>query len=327
MMERTDRHFRYFMRLITRRTLLYSEMITTGALLHGDRRKLLGFDPAERPLALQLGGSDPRELAECARIAEAWGYDEVNLNVGCPSPRVREGAFGACLMAEPEVVARCVEAMRRATLLPVTVKHRLGIDDRDRYRDLTSFLTVVAQAGADRFIVHARKAWLSGLSPKENRTVPPLRYHWVWCLKSDFPQLRLEVNGGIVTLAQAHEQLLRVDGVMIGRASYENPYLFALADRWFYADESRPPTRREVVLGMLPYSERLLAAGGKLIWVSRHLLTLFNGQVGAKAWRRHLSENAYRPGAGPEVILAALERVPASVLDAPPQFDSAVTVA
>ncbi len=315
MMGWTDRHYRYFMRQLTRETLLYTEMVTTGALLHGDRERLLGFSEEERPLALQLGGDDPGELAACARIAEAWGYDEVNLNVGCPSERVQRGRFGACLMAEPERVAACVAAMREAVALPITVKHRIGIDELDRYEDMARFVTVVAEEGADRFIVHARKAWLTGLSPKENRTIPPLRYKDVHRLKREHPQLTIELNGGVRSLEEAQRQLKHVDGVMIGRAAYETPYLLAEADRVFYRG-SRVPSRREVVEKMLPYIERMLRRRVHLSRITRHMLGLFARQPGARAWRRQLSEHAHREGAGTEVLLQALAHVPDEVLDA-----------
>jgi tRNA-dihydrouridine synthase A len=312
MMERTDRHFRYLMRQITRRTLLYTEMITTAAILHGDRAKLLGFSPEEKPLALQLGGDDPQQLYTCARVAEEWGYDEVNLNVGCPSDRVQNGNFGACLMAHPERVARAVEAMQKATHLPVTVKHRIGIDDRDRYEDLANFVRIVAAAGCQHFTVHARKAWLKGLSPKENRTIPPLRYADVHRLKQEFPHLAIEINGGITTLEQAREQLQFVDAVMIGRAAYDNPYLLATCDRDFYGENLKPPSRHKVIEAMLPYIEYWTTKGLKLNAISRHLLELFAGQPGTKAWKRHISENAHLPGAGTQVIQEALAKVPLS---------------
>ena len=310
MMERTDRHYRYFMRQMTRRTLLYTEMITTAAILHGDREKLLGFSPEEKPLSLQVGGDNPQELAECARIAEDMGYDEINLNVGCPSNRVQNGNFGACLMAQPERVAQAVEAMQKAVDLPVTVKHRIGIDQRDRYEDMAHFVRIVSEVGCRRFTVHARKAWLKGLSPKENRNIPPLRYQDVHRLKQEFPHLFIEINGGITTLEQVQEQLKLVDAVMIGRAAYDNPYLFATVDRDFYGEDVTPPTRREVVAAMLPYIDYWIAKGLKLNAISRHMLELFAGKPGTKAWKRHISENAHRPAAGFEVIGAALAKVP-----------------
>ncbi len=315
MMDRTDRHYRYFARCLTRRSLLYSEMVTTGAVLHGDRDALLGFDERERPLALQLGGDEPEALAACARIGAERGYDEIDLNVGCPSDRVQQGRFGACLMAEPERVAEAVAAMRAAVDLPVTVKHRIGIDDLDRYEDMARFVGVVAAAGCDRFIVHARKALLRGLSPKQNRTVPPLRYADVHRLKRAFPELQIEINGGFTRLEQVHEQLRHVDSVMIGRAAYDDPYLLATADCEVFGTDAPVPSRREVVAAMLPYVERCRARDVFLSRITRHMLGLFAGRPGTRAWKRHLSEHAGRPGAGVDVILGALARVPDEVLD------------
>ncbi|MGQ9658900.1 MAG: tRNA dihydrouridine(20/20a) synthase DusA [Thermochromatium sp.] len=302
MLDWTDRHCRYFLRLISRHTLLYTEMITTGALIHGDRERFLRYDPAEHPVALQLGGSDPRDLAHCARMAEDWGYDEVNLNVGCPSDRVQNGRFGACLMAEPALVAECVAAMRAAVQVPVTVKHRIGIDERDGYGQLVEFVGHLEAAGCDAIIVHARKAWLKGLSPKENRDIPPLRYEVVRDLKRDFPSLPIVINGGIKTLDAAVEFLRTLDGVMIGRAVYHNPWLLAEADRCIFGDAHPLPTRRQVLEAFIPYAERQLAAGVPLSAMSRHLLGLFQGQPGARAWRRRISEQVQRPGAGVEVL-------------------------
>lgn len=309
MLDWTDRHYRYFIRLLSRHTLLYTEMVTTGAILRGDRERLLAHDPAEYPLALQLGGSDPAELARCARIATDWGYDEINLNVGCPSDRVQSGRFGACLMAEPDLVAACVAAMRAATDLPVTVKTRIGIDERDSYQELADFVRRVAAGGCTVFIVHARKAWLSGLSPKENREIPPLRYEVVHQLKRDFPELTIVLNGGLTTLEQVTEQLRQADGVMIGRAAYENPYLLAEVDRRFFGSSASPPNRHQVVRALLPYLEERLRAGTPLQCMTRPILGLFQGIPGARAWRRVLSERAWRHGAGVEVVEAALERV------------------
>jgi tRNA-dihydrouridine synthase A len=317
MMDWTDRHYRAFMRGVTRRTLLYTEMVHVNAVLRGHRERVLGFSELEKPLALQLGGDDPQALAACARVAEDWGYDELNLNVGCPSPRVQRGNFGACLMAQPERVAACVAAMRAATSLPVTVKHRIGIDDRDRFEDLAHFVEVVAQAGPARFTVHARKAWLSGLSPKENRTVPPLRYEAVYRLKRLRPDLELELNGGVRSLEAAAAHLEHVDAVMIGRAAYETPYALARADALFYG-EAHVPTRREVLEVFLPYASAQLGRGVPLASLTRHLLGLFAGVPGARAWRRHLSEQAHRAGAGLEVLQRALRVVPDEVLDARP---------
>ena len=313
MMDHTDRHYRYFMRQLTKHTLLYTEMVTTAAILHGDRDRLLGFSPEEQPLALQLGGDHPQELATCARIAEDMGYDEVNLNVGCPSDRVQNGNFGACLMAQPQRVAEGVAAMRAATRLPVTVKHRIGIDDRDRYEDLVNFVETVAAAGCQRFTVHARKAWLQGLSPKENRTIPPLRYEDVYQLKRDVPQLWIEINGGIKTLAQTQNHLQSVDAVMIGRAAYEHPYLFAAADRLIYGSAEPDPSRDRVVESMLPYVEAWVAKGLKLNKITRHMIHLFAGEPGSRVWRRHLTEQSCRVGAGAEVLQQALQLRSAAV--------------
>ena len=310
MLDWTDRHERYFLRLISRHARLYTEMVTTGAVIHGDRDYLLGYDPAEHPLALQLGGSEPAVLADCARIAATWGYDEVNLNVGCPSDRVQAGRFGACLMAEPELVAECVAAMMAAMTIPVTVKTRIGIDEHDSYEDLVRFVSTVAAAGCRVFIIHARKAWLQGLSPRENREIPPLRYAVVRQIKADFPELRIVLNGGITSLEQAARQILHLDGVMIGRAAYQNPYLLAEVDRHFFGDTRPAPGRRQIVTAFLPYVDRQLARGVPLNAMTRHILGLFQGRPGARAWRRYLSEQAHRRGAGVEVIEAALRQAP-----------------
>lgn len=310
MMDRTDRHYRYFMRQITRRTLLYTEMVTTAAILHGDRQKLLGFSPEEKPLSLQIGGDDPQDAAECARIAEEMGYDEINLNVGCPSSRVQNGNFGACLMAQPEKVAQVVEAMQKAVSIPVSVKHRIGIDDRDRYEDMTEFVRIVSESGVERFSVHARKAWLQGLSPKENRDIPPLRYEDVHRLKQEFPHLFIEINGGITSLEQVREQLQSVDAVMIGRAAYDDPYLFATVDRDFFGENTIPPTRQQVVEAMLPYVDYWISRGFKLHTISRHMLQLFAGQPGTKAWKRYLSDRACLPDANSETLRQAFAQVP-----------------
>ncbi len=311
MMDRTDRHFRYFMRQITRRTLLYTEMVTSAAIIHGDRNKLLGFSPDEKPLVLQIGGDQPQELAICAEIAEEMGYDQVNLNVGCPSSRVQDGNFGACLMAQPQRVAEAVSKMQSRVKIPVTVKHRIGIDDRDHYEDMANFVQIVSQGGCQQFTVHARKAWLQGLSPKDNRNIPPLRYQEVHQLKQEFPHLLIEINGGITTFSQVHEQLKTVDAVMIGRAAYDHPYLFATADQEFYGEETTPLTRHQIVEAMFPYLEYWLSRGVKLNSIMRHVLQLFTGQPGTKAWKRYLSEKGYLPGAGIEVVREALTQVPA----------------
>lgn len=309
MLDWTDRHCRFFLRLITRHTLLYTEMVTTGALIHGDRERFLRLDPAEHPVALQLGGSDPTEMAGCARLGAEWGYDEININVGCPSDRVQNGRFGACLMAEPQLVADCVTAMKDQVEVPVTVKTRIGIDDRDSYAALVDFVGAVVDAGCDALIVHARKAWLSGLSPKENREIPPLRHDVVERLKSDFPTVPIAINGGIKTLDEAERFLTRLDGVMIGREAYHNPWILAEADRRLFGDDRAVPSRHAVIESFRPYVERELAAGQALSAMSRHILGLFQGQPGARAWRRHLSEQAHRTGAGIEVLMAALPPV------------------
>ncbi len=310
MMEYTDRFQRQFMRLITRHCLLYSEMITTHALLHGDVDYLLRYDGNEHPVALQLGGSDPQALAQCAKLVEAWGYDEVNLNIGCPSDRVSSGRFGACLMNEPQQVAECVAAMKQVTSIPVTIKSRIGVDDNDSYEALSYFIKTVADAGCDSFIVHARKAWLSGLSPKQNREVPPLRYDLVQRLKEDYPQFEISINGGIKTLDLAAELLQSLDGVMIGREAYQNPWMLVEADQRIFGDNRPIPTRHEVVESYLPFVEQTLSSGIKLTQISRHLLGLFHGCPGARSWRRYISEKAHLKGAGPEVLVEAAQRVP-----------------
>ncbi|HHJ17505.1 MAG TPA: tRNA dihydrouridine(20/20a) synthase DusA [Gammaproteobacteria bacterium] len=310
MLDWTDRHCRYFLRLISRHVRLYTEMITSAALLHGDRERLLAHHAAEYPLAIQLGGSEPELLAECAHLAEQAGYSEVNLNVGCPSDRVQSGRFGACLMLEPERVAACVTAMRAAVSIPVTVKTRTGVDAHDSYAELVRFVECLSEAGLECLIVHARKAWLSGLSPKQNREVPPLCYDRVYRLKADFPGLEVHINGGIKTLDEVALHLEHVDGVMIGREAYHNPYLLADVDHRFAQDDSPAPSRHEVVQRFLPYVETQLANGVRLQQMSRHVLGLFQGLPGARAWRRHISEHAHRPGAGIEVLEQALACVP-----------------
>jgi len=309
MLDWTDRYCRYFLRQISRRTLLYTEMITTGALLHRDPARFLDYHPEEHPLALQLGGSEPQELAACARLADAWGYDEINLNVGCPSDRVQSGRFGACLMAEPRLVAECVAAMREASSHPVTVKHRIGIDDIDSYDALLAFVSTVAAAGCKTFIVHARKAWLQGLSPKQNREIPPLQYEVVHTLKRDLPEIEFVINGGFKTLAQAQRQLAGLDGVMIGREAYQNPWILAEADSRIFAGHDPASTREEVARRMIPFIAREHNRGVPVHRITRHMLGLFQGQPGARAWRRHLSEHAHRSGVGPEVVEEALARL------------------
>jgi tRNA-dihydrouridine synthase A len=349
MLNWTDRHCRYFLRLLSHRAILYTEMVTTGAILHGRAdRRLLTFSQEEHPIALQLGGSDPTELAQCARIAEAYGYDEINLNVGCPSDRVQSGHFGACLMAEPERVARGVAAMKAAVSKPViSVKTRIGIDEQDSYEELVHFIGTVANAGCDLFIIHARKAWLQGLSPKENREIPPLRYDVVRQIKQDFPHLNIVINGGITDMEAAQAHLKFVDGVMLGRVIYHEPYLLTDVDSLFYGEvkalrkhnpyfcsesclsaaslasekskdyvfaESNgeiknKPTRHEIIDRLIPYIEQQLLEGVLLSHITRHILGLFHGQPGARGWRRYLTEEAHKPGADCAVLLAAMEHV------------------
>lgn len=310
MMDWTDRHCRYLHRLMSRHTLLYTEMVTAPAVIHGDRDRLLGFDPAEHPVALQLGGSDPAQLAEAARIGAAFGYGEINLNCGCPSDRVQSGRFGAILMEEPALVADCVAAMRDAVDVPVTVKCRIGVDDQDPAQVLPDFLARVSAAGVDHFAIHARKAWLQGLSPKENRDIPPLDHDLVLQMKGLFPHLTIAINGGISTLDEAEAFLAQgLDSVMIGRAAYHTPSDVLLqADARIYGiGTSR--TAEEIVHLMLPYIDAHLATGGRLGQITRHMLGLFQGRPGARGWRRHLSENVHADGAGPAVVLAALDHV------------------
>jgi len=302
MMEWTDRHCRYFLRLLSRRTFLYTEMVTAEAVLCGDCDRLLSFHPSEHPIGLQLGGSDPNKLAEAARIGADFGYDEINLNVGCPSGRVQSGRFGACLMAEPELVAECVAAMRASVPVPVTVKCRIGIDDQDAEASLDRFVATVAEAGCRTFIVHARKAWLKGLSPQENRDVPPLDYGRVHRLKASRPELEIVLNGGIESLAAAEAQLPHVDGVMLGRAAYADPYLLAEIDRTLFGSDDTPLSRLEVLDLFMPYVETELAKCTRLNQMTRHILGLFHGQPRARAFRRHLAEHAYLDGAGIAVL-------------------------
>lgn len=309
MMDWTDRHARYFLRLISKYTLLYTEMVTTGAVINGDREKLLGFDPTENPIALQLGGSDPRALAECARIGEDYGYDEINLNVGCPSDRVQSGRIGACLMADPELVSECLAEMKKVTNLPVTVKHRIGIDDQDSYEFVHRFVDIVSQSGCDSFIVHARKAILSGLSPKQNREIPPLIYDRVYQLKKDFPKLEIIINGGIRSIDESIHHLSHVDGVMIGREAYNNPYVLSAVDQQIFGSKRVQMSRIEIIENMVPYIEKHLSSGGKLQHITRHILGLFHAQPNGKLWRRHLSESVTKPDAGIQVIYDALSLV------------------
>tara|TARA_R110002110_G_scaffold415561_1_gene650716 strand:+ start:10459 stop:11415 length:957 start_codon:yes stop_codon:yes gene_type:complete len=309
MMDWSDHHCRYFWRLLTKQSLLYTEMVTTGALIHGDRERFLHFNAEEHPVALQLGGSNPTDLARCAKWAQEWGYDEVNLNCGCPSDRVQSGMFGACLMAQPALVAQCVAAMVDACDRPVTVKHRIGIDDMESYEELVNFVAPIAAAGCSVFIVHARKAWLQGLSPKENREIPPLNYPWVYQLKQDFPALTIVLNGGVQSLAECETHLEHVDGVMIGREAYQNPWMLAQTDPVIFNTPAPAASRDDIISELLPYVERKLAAGSQLNHITRHVLGLYQGVPGAKKFRRHISENAYKPGAGLEVLNEAYRLV------------------
>ena len=309
MMDWTTRHYRYLARILSRRALLYTEMVTTGALIHGDTERFLRHDPAEYPLALQLGGSDPDELARCAALAEQYGFSEVNLNVGCPSDRVQNNLIGACLMAHPERVAEGVRAMMAATSLPVTVKHRIGINGRESWQDLCDFIDTVAAAGCRTFIVHARIAILEGLSPKENREVPPLKYSWVYDLKARYPELEIIINGGIKTLPECHQHLNHVDGVMVGREAYQNPWLLASVDSELFGEAAPVVSRQQALQAMVPFIEEELSQGVYLNHITRHILGLFHGQPGGRQFRRHLSENAHRPGSGIEVVLDALDKV------------------
>lgn len=309
MMDWTDRHCRSFHRKLSRHALLYTEMVTAPAIIHGIRERLLGFSPEEQPVALQLGGSDAAQLAEAARIGADWGYTEINLNVGCPSDRVQEGRFGACLMLEPELVARLYAAMARAVSIPVTIKCRISVDDQDEEGDFTHFIETVSAAGCRIFIVHARKAWLSGLSPKENREVPPLDYERVRRLKLARPDLEIILNGGIATLDDARRHLQWADGVMLGRAAYQTPYLLAGVDKAIFDEPSAPITREQAIELMLPYVERHIGRGGRLNNITRHMLGLYHGQPRGRAFRRWLSENAVRSGADADVLSVALDIV------------------
>ncbi len=317
MMDWTDRHCRVFHRLMTRRARLYTEMLTTGAIIHGDRRRLLGFDTIEHPVALQLGGSDPRDLATAAKIGEEFGYDEINLNVGCPSDRVKDGRFGACLMAEPALVAAGVAAMKREVKIPVTVKCRIGIDDQDPEMALDALARGVTAAGADALIVHARKAWLNGLSPKENRDVPPLDYDRVYRLKASMPDVTVIINGGIAGLAEAKKHLAYVDGVMLGRAAYQEPWRLLAVDPELFGEAAPFPTMKDVFEAVMPYIEGELAQGTRLHSITRHFVGAFHAVPGARAFRRHLAENAVRPGAGVSVLRDAValveDRKPAAI--------------
>tara|TARA_R110002049_G_scaffold134756_12_gene294323 strand:- start:97 stop:1086 length:990 start_codon:yes stop_codon:yes gene_type:complete len=302
MMDWSDHNCRFFWRLLSRQALLYTEMVTTGALIHGDRERFLHYNTEEHPVALQLGGSNPDDLARCAHWAQEWGYDEVNLNCGCPSDRVQSGMFGACLMARPQLVADGVKAMVQNCDIPVTVKHRIGIDDMESYTELQAFVEPVAAAGCSVFIVHARKAWLQGLSPKENREIPPLNYDWVYRLKADYPHLTIVINGGIQTLDECQLHLQHVDGVMLGREAYQNPWMLADVDEILFGMDKPAESRDDIIAALLPYAKAQLARGASLNHITRHILGLYQGVPGARKFRRHLSENAYRKGAGVEVL-------------------------
>lgn len=313
MMGYTDRHARYFIRLISRHTLLYTEMVTTAAVLRGNRAQLLKFHPAEHPLALQLGGSDPVELAECAQIAEDLGFDEVNLNIGCPSDRVQSGRFGACLMAEPKLVAECVAAMNARVKIPVTVKCRIGIDDMDEYSDLERFVGIVADSGCEHFIVHARKAWLKGLSPKQNREIPPLRYEDVYRLKAEHPSLNIAINGGIKTQRDIALHLRHIDGVMVGREAYSNPYLLADVDQRYYGSKHPVVSRKQVIISLIDYIDDEMSRGTRLHSITRHIHGLFTGCPGARNWRRELSTSAHLDDADSSILKRLLQAIPVSI--------------
>ncbi|CAM3421654.1 tRNA dihydrouridine(20/20a) synthase DusA [Shewanella violacea] len=308
MLDWTDRHYRYLARIMSTELLLYTEMVTTGAIIHG-KGDYLAYNSEENPLALQLGGSNHHDLATCAKLAAERGYDEINLNVGCPSDRVQSGRFGACLMAEPKLVAECVTAMKQVVDIPVTVKTRIGIDDQDSYEFLSEFVDTVSDVGCDTFIVHARKAWLQGLSPKQNREIPPLDYQRVYRLKKDYPDLHISINGGVKTLDECHEHLQHIDGVMVGREAYQNPYILAEVDQRL-CGSNKPVLSRDAVLDkFIPYIEKHLMDGGRLNHITRHMTGMYQGEPGSRAWRRYISENAHKPGAGIEVIEQARKNI------------------
>lgn len=310
MLDWTDRHCRYFHRLLSQNTLLYTEMVTTGAIIHG-KGDFLKYDQSEHPVALQLGGSNSKDLAHCAKLAEERGYDEINLNVGCPSDRVQNGRFGACLMAEPELVAECVAAMKSEVSIPVTVKTRIGIDDQDSYEFLTRFVSIVnEQGGCEDFTIHARKAWLSGLSPKENREIPPLDYPRAYQIKKDFSHLNIAVNGGVKSLDEALDHLEHLDGVMIGREAYQSPYILSEVDQRIFGEDKPVIKRSDVVKAMYPYIDQQLSEGAYLGHITRHMLGLFQSMPGARQWRRHISENAHKKGADLKVLQDALAKIP-----------------
>jgi len=307
MLDWTDRHDRYFLRLISKHALLFTEMVTTHAILNGDREYLIGYSEQEHPVVLQLGGSHVADLVECAKIAEDYGYDEVNLNVGCPSDRVQSGRFGACLMKEPDLVAECLSKMQHSVSIPVTVKSRIGVDDFDSWEFFYQFVEKLLAADVQHFYIHARKAWLSGLSPKENRQIPELKYDFVYRIKKEFPNQKFYLNGGVSQHEQVKEHLQHVDGVMIGREAYQNPYWLSCVDREYYGDCNEPLSREQIVEAMVPYIERHMENGGKLNNVSKHMLGLFQGLPGARRWRRHLSENAHKKDASIDILYQAIE--------------------
>lgn len=309
MLDWTDRHARYFLRQLTQSSLLYTEMITTGALIHGDREYHLLYNPEEHPISLQLGGSDPYAMAECAKFAESAGYDEVNINVGCPSDRVQNGQFGACLIASPDIVADCVSRMRDAVEIPITVKMRTGVDDLDSYDHFSSFVNTVASSGCKTFVVHARKAWLKGLSPKENRTIPPLNYETVYRLKKELNDLTIIINGGIETMADCHQHLTQVDGVMLGRAAYQNPWILTEVDHTLFDQTPMQLDRADLIRSFFPYIEKQLSDDVFLKHMTRHLMGYFMGQPGARKWRQTLSEKAVKKNAGIEIIEEALTHI------------------
>lgn len=310
MMDWTDRHYRYFARLISKEAILYTEMVTTGALIYGDKERHLQYSLDEHPVALQLGGSNPKELALCAKLAVEYGYKEVNLNVGCPSDRVQNNMIGACLMGHADLVKNCLVSMSDACDIPVTIKHRIGIDDLDSYQFLCDFVGKVAESGCNTFMIHARKAHLQGLSPKENREVPPLNYDYVYALKRDFPELEIIINGGIKTIGESLTHLEHVDGVMLGREAYQNPWILADVDSMIYSSKEHSFSRHDVIRNMFPYIEQQLSDGQKLSYITRHILGLFHGQPGGKRFRRYLSENAHKPEASLQTLESALECVP-----------------
>ena len=313
MLDCTDRHERYLLRLISKHAVLYSEMVTTGALLFGDTAKFLDFDEAEHPVALQLGGSESDAMTRCAELAQQWGYDEVNINVGCPSDRVQSGSFGACLMESPELVAQNIKQMQAAVDIPVTVKSRIGIDEQEPRDALWALVEAAAGAGCTVFLVHARKAWLKGLSPKDNRTIPPLDYDLVYQLKQDFPELEIIINGGINTIADCHTHLQHVDGVMMGREAYSNPYLLSAVDVEFYDDQQQVRTREDVLTDYLDYVQNQLQAGCRLNQLSRHIVGLYHGEPRSRLWRRYISENAHLAGADSNVLQQAYAQMVASI--------------